>query len=1022
MTTLNGPDFQAEDYRRTMPEFADAGTNRLPTGVVELRVHGVAGGTAEQNLSDPHPIKINGDAQAGVYRRRTSLDSGPQRTVEAYNWSSINSGKTARAFWLALFPFAAVNFAGWLLPMEMMEPRPPETNGPSTQGFVGWLKIFLSNPWKNRLVAQACVRGVALLVTAITMLGIAAITVDLIGLQCGAKGACADPWWFGWFEPIRTSSLLDGEPTRFAIVGTLVPLAALGGLWLLSKQSANYDAYGTRSAADGARDPKALAGPSGRHIDTIRLNTVDFWQAPDSAYVQGWIHTAVALATLAAMLAASLRVLAPDSPHHTTFLLIATMAIAWLGVLTFAALLMSSMRQIPRRRLRKSNKPDRQLRPTWILALVPLLLLLFAAFLGWEAAGTLETGSPVLEPIRNGLIAATLLGGVLVAVLALLVSAQRALLMIIAVGFMWYLVLASERGIVGEPPFLFKAGGAWAWVGAEAALAAIFLVIVWWRSKAQNPSWWNSAPTEVDPTHRQGLLWIVGSAGVLAGVGMGADARSGENPWLVFAAAASVVLIYLLIAFSMRASIGRTNRDLDAPEPSRMRSGPTFVMAAVALCSVLAIAASSTIWIAGALGDSVAHSGTAEVGEIQLAYAAEAGWFALAAFVGFVVLFGLLALRIGSLRWFRWRNDVAVAISKAYDDDPPPPYGEVQQQESPKARKKKPPRYAKQARTNRLWANLIDEIDWLITGGVMATLAVLGAAVVARFRGDQPGGRVDDAIGLATQALALLSVAAFLLVRSARNDRQLRGTIGIMWEVMGFFPRRFHPLAPPCYSERTVIDVRNRLIDYTKTNNHNGTILLAHSQGTMLSTAALLSLNGPRPTIPAPDRAVPSGSELDDLAFVTYGCMLQRLFGRAWPDQLQRHDLIDLKARLEFGSDGRDIRSAPQAPEEYPQPVGTPRWMNFGRYTDYLGGRVFDALQPLPTPDPMLDAPDADARPDDIMFQDPTRRWRFPGETTDARRWLHSFNYESDTEDHRFREHVWGWARTFGGKRSISSP
>jgi hypothetical protein len=35
--------------------------------------------------------------------------------------------------------------------------------------------------------------------------------------------------------------------------------------------------------------------------------------------------------------------------------------------------------------------------------------------------------------------------------------------------------------------------------------------------------------------------------------------------------------------------------------------------------------------------------------------------------------------------------------------------------------------------------------------------------------------------------------------------------------------------------------------------------------------------------------------------------------------------------------------------------------------------------------------------------------------------WLHSFNYESDSEDPRFRTHVWGWARRFGERRGPST-
>lgn len=1022
MTTFNDPDFQAQDYRETMPEFVDAGVNRIPTGVVELRVHGVAGGTPEQNLGDPHPIKISGDDQAGVYRRRSELNSGPSRTVEAYNWSSINSGRTARAFWLVLFPFAAVNFAGWLLPTEMREPRPTNKTDSNQKALRDKVKDW-ANPWKSRVFAQICVRGMALVITAIAMLGIATISVDIIGLQCGAENACSQPWWFGWFEPIRTSSILDGQPTRFAIVGTLVPVAALGGLWLLSRQSSTYDQYGARSGDEGSGSVDGAKEPVGSYVDTIRLDTVDFWQSPDAAYIQGWLHTSVALTTLAVMLAASMRVLAPTSPHHGTFRLLAIAAIVWLVVLAVFVAMVSGMVQIPRSWLSRSESPRWRPRRTWIPAVVAGSLLSWVALLGWGAEGTLDTGSPVLEPIRNGLIAATLLGGLLILVLALLVGAWRVVTSVVAVGLMWYFVLASQNGIVGEGPFVVAFGGAWAWIGAEVLVAAVFLAIVWWRSNAQNPWWWRSAPSRVDETHRHGLLWVVGSAGVLAGIGMGADARNDGNPLIVFAVAASVVLLYLLVSFSMRVWLGRAQRRLDAPEPGTMRSGTTFVMAAVAMCSILAIVASSTVWISKALGDAVAHSGMAQDSAGQIEYPAEAGWFALAAFVGFVVLFGILAIRIGTLRWFRWRNDVAKGICAEYDAVTPPAFSDepttcetpldptAQDLDDHNGWRLK---YAKKSRTRRLWANLIDEIDWIITSAVMATLAALGASVVARVGDEQPGGHVDDAVAIATWVLTLLAIAVFFLVRSASDDRQLRGTVGILWEVMGFFPRRFHPLAPPCYSERTVIELRNRVVEYTKADDDGGKILLAHSQGTMLTTAALLSLNGPPPTIPAPQQVVPKGSELDHLAFVTYGCMLERLFRRAWPDQLQEQYLISLKARIERGPNGQNEWAKSDTPRAYPTPDGPTRWMNFGRYTDYLGGRVFAPLQPKPSPNPTFGEWDVDARPkDDIMFQDPTRRWRFLGETTGPRAWLHSFNYESDTEDPRFREHVWGWARRF---------
>lgn len=1009
MTTLSGSDYQAEDYRQTN-QLSEPGTPRTPAGVVELRVHGVAGGTASQNLGDPHPIRINGDSEAGVYRRREALNTGPDRTVEAYNWSSINSGRTARAFWVVLFPFAAANFAGWLLPYTMRDPRrspppaPDESDSEQPRSAVpnrAWDSVgSYLRPYNNRMWAQACVRIVSLVITAVVVLGVAAISMDIVGLQCGVRGACSQPWWFGWFESVRESSILEGHPTRFVIVGALVPLAVLGILWQLGKRSATYDRYGTDHE-------KGRDHPEGAYVDTIRLDTLDFWQSPDTTYIQAWLHGSVALSMLAVVLSASMVQLAQGSSLRPAFYTFGVLGGIWLAVLVVLVVVVGWMRQIPRRWLRRSTRSALRPRLTWIPAAVPGSLLLLTAILGWAVAGSLPSDTFVLEPIRNGLIWTTIAGMIALLLLGLLVGAWRVILLSLAIGGLWYMLLGSADDIdgrVGQAPFLLDIGDSWQWVLAESALAALFLLFVVRTLR--------NSPKTGDPTRRNGLIYVVAASGVLVGLAMGADARAqGDGWWAVGLTSGAIAVAFLFAAFSLRAHKGRTAREIDAPEAGRMRSGTAFVLAAIALTAVLAMMASLIIWIASALGEGIPHSGNVDVSNDQVAYAAEAGWFALAAVVGMVVLIGMLVIRLAALRLYRWTGDTAKMICQAYDKKAPPSYSD-----NPEPCKPAGPhsgwrlKLAKSSRTLRLWANVIDEVDWIATAAVMATLAVVAASVIARVRGNLPGGRIVEAVSAATWVLALLTIAAFLLIRSARDDRQLRATVGILWEVMSFFPRRFHPLAPPCYSERTVIELRNRLIEYKKGESERGVILLAHSQGTMLTTAALLTLNGPTPTRVPPKIHAPDGSELDNLAFVTYGCMLERLFRRAWPDQLQRIDLVRLKERLEGTT--TPLASRGDGPHPYPLPTGRPRWMNFGRYTDYLGGRVFAPLQKKPTPTPT--EADTDTRQDDVMFQDPTRRWRFVGETTGPRTWLHSFNYESDTEDHRFRDHVWAWARTLG--------
>ena len=178
-----------------------AGEDALPAGIVELRVHGVNGGTPEQNLHDPSPVRISGDDTAGVYRRRRELSSGPSRSVEAYNWSAINSRKSIRAWWIILFPFAAANFAGWLLPNGM--------------------------PRHRRRNAQIMLRLVALSVTLIAVLGVALVFMDLLGVQCGRLETCTADFKWSWVGTIAGWGFVAGSPARLAVIYSLLPALAI---------------------------------------------------------------------------------------------------------------------------------------------------------------------------------------------------------------------------------------------------------------------------------------------------------------------------------------------------------------------------------------------------------------------------------------------------------------------------------------------------------------------------------------------------------------------------------------------------------------------------------------------------------------------------------------------------------------------------------------------------------------------------------------------------------------------------
>jgi hypothetical protein len=185
---------------------------------------------------------------------------------------------------------------------------------------------------------------------------------------------------------------------------------------------------------------------------------------------------------------------------------------------------------------------------------------------------------------------------------------------------------------------------------------------------------------------------------------------------------------------------------------------------------------------------------------------------------------------------------------------------------------------------------------------------------------------------------ALTSIAAFLALRSARTRRQ----VGILWDLLAFWPRAVHPLAPPCYAERTVPELITRIRTHTgdipdKYDRGDypvgALVLAAHSQGSVIATATLLQIAG-------------NDSEkrvlLPRVALLTYGCVLRRLYSRYFQAYFGISTLTAL---------AREIATA--------QP-DTNRWSNLWRLSDQLGGPVtFDpdtlvAIQELRTSDCLL--------------------------------------------------------------------
>jgi hypothetical protein len=317
------------------------------------------------------------------------------------------------------------------------------------------------------------------------------------------------------------------------------------------------------------------------------------------------------------------------------------------------------------------------------------------------------------------------------------------------------------------------------------------------------------------------------------------------------------------------------------------------------------------IWVAHLVGpvtSDAAQALSAKPGQIYLPYVITSG---VPLLVWAVVLAVLAFGAVEAVRWLRavkLPEDAATEYNKQAEEfrtglsqpldvwywsglSPfPPPGDEIT---DPGAGKK----WQRQIARVQFLGRAPHDAIWLLWAIILAQLIM---AVCVWQLHVQPPVLVRN-IGIALAGLVLPALMAFLY--AAWSDPSKRRTIGVLWDVGTFWPRSYHPLSPPCYTERAVPDLQRRM--WWLHDNGGRVVLVTHSQGTVLGAAALAQLD----CRPANDRP----------ALITFGSPLVKLYGWAFPAYFDS----ELLGPLVPGGTGR-----------------LNDWHNFYYPTDPIGGPV----------------------------------------------------------------------------------
>jgi hypothetical protein len=194
----------------------------------------------------------------------------------------------------------------------------------------------------------------------------------------------------------------------------------------------------------------------------------------------------------------------------------------------------------------------------------------------------------------------------------------------------------------------------------------------------------------------------------------------------------------------------------------------------------------------------------------------------------------------------------------------------------------------------------------------------------------------------AARTFAILLPSSLIVARlvgGLKGGVEARRGTGVIWDVAMFWPRWFHPLAPPAYGphavDRLKREITRRLLPDEDGDNQRPLVLTAHSQGAVIALISI-ALIGKATRVNELQFKLDRPAALDKLGLLTYGCPIGHLYNSYFPSA----GFIPLSAAvaeaLDVDVDGPPLQR---------------RWSNLHRPTDPIGGPL------LPSVDVFVDDP-----------------------------------------------------------------